>query len=98
MTREIYKVTAEIIDANGTYNSITNYPKIFDSKNYNNDTKKTYQRAIGDWHEVMGAFGKRDDRQLQIAQVIFLNTGAIIQNEYVGQVSEIENIENEEVE
>ena len=89
MVREIYKVTADIVDANGTYNPLPGYPKTFDSKNYNNDLEKTLKRAEGEWHEVMGAFDKRDDRQLQIAQVIQLSTGAVIQNDYVGKLAEV---------
>jgi len=95
MIREIFKVTAEIVDANGTYNPLSGYPKTFDSRNYDNDIAKAQKRAEGDWHEVMGAFDKRDDRQLQIAQVIQLSTGAVIQNDYVGKIAEVEEQTNE---
>lgn len=88
MIREIFKVTAEIVDANGTYNSLSGYPKTFDSNNYSGDVDKAMQRAVGDWHEVMGAFCKRDDRKLQVAQVIRLSDGAIFQNGYIGALSE----------
>lgn len=91
--REIYKVTADIVDANGTYNPLSGYPKTFDSRNYQDDVEKTRQRAIGEWHDVMGAFAKRDDRQLQIAQVIQLSVGAVIENDYIGK---LENPEPEE--
>ena len=84
MAREIFQVTAHIVDANGTYNALSGYPKNFDSKNYQDDIGKAQQRAIGDWHDVMGAFAKRDDRQLQMAQVIQLSNGAVIQNDYIG--------------
>ena len=90
MVREIFKVTAEIVDSNGTYNSLSGYPKNFDSNNYSGDVDKAMQRAVGDWHEVMGAFAKRDDRKLQIAQVIQLSTGAVIQNDYIGRLSDDE--------
>ena len=93
MVREIYKVTAEIVDANGTYNSLSGYPKNFDSRNYDNDIDKARQRAIGDWHEVMGAFAKRDDRKLQIAQVIQLSVGAVIENDYIGTLTEADEPE-----
>lgn len=90
MVREIFRVTAEIVDANGTYNSLQGYPKIFDSKNYGNDVAKTHQRAVGDWHDVLGAMAKIDTRKLQIAQVIELSTGAVIQNEYMGKLNDEE--------
>ena len=95
MVREIFKVTAEIVDANGTYNALSGYPKTFDSRNYANDIEKTRQRAVGDWHEVLGAFAKRDDRQLQIAQVIQLSVGAVIENEYFGAIAKVEEQTNE---
>ena len=37
MNREIYEVYAKIVDANGTYNTLSGYPKVFDSKNYDGD-------------------------------------------------------------
>lgn len=87
MAREIFQVTAHIVDANGTYNALSGYPKNFDSRNYQNDIGKAQQRAIGEWHEVMGAFAKRDDRQLQMAQVIQLSTGAVVENDYIGSLN-----------
>lgn len=87
MAREIFQVTAHIVDANGTYNALSGYPKNFDSRNYQNDVEKARQRAIGDWHEVMGAFAKRDDRQLQMAQVVQLSNGAVIQNDFIGSMN-----------
>ena len=53
MQREIYEVTAKIVDANGTFNTLSGYPKTFDSKNYNNDIDKTRNRAMGEWHEAL---------------------------------------------
>jgi len=87
MAREIFQVTAHIVDANGTYNALSGYPKNFDSRNYQDDVEKARQRAIGDWHEVMGAFAKRDDRQLQMAQVVQLSNGAVIQNDFIGSMN-----------
>lgn len=65
MARQIYIVTAQIVDANGTYNPLSGYPKIFDSKNYNDDVFKAQKRAEGDFSEVWGAMCKRDDRMIQ---------------------------------
>ena len=63
--REIYIVTAQIVDANGTFNPLSGYPKTFDSKNYNDDVNKAYKRAEGDFSECWGAMCKRDDRMIQ---------------------------------
>lgn len=89
MIREIYEVNAKIIDANGVLSTLTNYPKLFDSKNYGNDTAKARQRAIGDWHEVMGAFAKRDDRQEQLGYVIRLSDGEIVVKDKIGKIADL---------
>ena len=66
MPRNIYTVSAYVIDANGTYNVLSGYPKVFDSNSYNYDINKALIRAYGDFSEVWGAMCKRDDRQLQV--------------------------------
>ena len=53
------------MDANGTFNNLSGYPKTFDSKNYGDDIDKAQRRAEGDMSEVWGAMCKRDDRQIQ---------------------------------
>ena len=62
MAGQIYTVNAWVVDANGVYNTLSGYPKNFNSNNYSGDVEKTYQRAMGDLYEVFGAFCKRDDR------------------------------------
>ena len=37
MQRNIFIVNAYVVDVNGTFNSLSGYPKTFDSRNYNND-------------------------------------------------------------
>ena len=63
--RQIYKVDAQIVDANGVFNVLSGYPKTFDSKNYSGDADKALKRAEGDFSEVWGAMCKRDDRMIQ---------------------------------
>jgi len=65
MKRQIFIVDAVIVDANGTINHLSNYPKNFDSHVYGDDIDKALKRAQGDFSEVWGAFCKRDDRQMQ---------------------------------
>lgn len=65
MARQIFIVNAHIVDANGTYNVLSGYPKTFDSANYQNDIDKAQRRAEGDFSECWGAFCKRDDRMIQ---------------------------------
>ena len=65
MARQIFIVNAFIVDANGTFNTLPNYPKTFDSKNYQNDIDKAQRRAEGDFSECWGAMCKVDTRQIQ---------------------------------
>lgn len=63
--RNIYLVTAWIVDSTGTLHILEGYPKSFDSNSYNNDIDKALQRARGEYHEIIGTLCKRDDRQIQ---------------------------------
>ena len=65
MQREIFIVNAHIVDANGTFNILSGYPKTFDSKSYGNDIEKTRRRAEGEFSDCWGAMCKRDDRMIQ---------------------------------
>ena len=65
MARNIFTVNAFVIDANGTKNSLSGYPKDFDSKSYDGDIAKARKRAEGDMYEQWGVMCKRDDRQIQ---------------------------------
>ena len=93
--REIFGVYANIIDANGTFNALSGYPKLFDSKNYDNDIDKTRQRAYGEWHEALGAMGKRDDRQLQLAYIIRMSDGMLIEGSKFGEIADLPDPEPE---
>ena len=93
MQREIYEVTAKVIDANGTYNTLTNYPKTFDSRNYNNDVTKAYNRATGEFHSVLGTMYTRDDRLEQLAMIIRISDGVQIAVERVGDMPEVPDAE-----
>lgn len=87
MVRNIFEVYAKIIDANGSYNTLSGYPKIFDSRNYNNDVDKTLQRAKGEFHDTFGAMCKRDDRKMQMV-LLMTAIGQIIDREFIGTIPE----------
>ena len=95
MVREVYEVNAKIVDANGTLNTLSGYPKTFDSRSYDNDTAKARQRAIGEYHDVMGAFAKRDDRQEQLCYVLRISDGEVIIKEKIGKIAELPDPEPE---
>lgn len=93
--REIYQVTANIVDANGTFNPLSGYPKTFDSKSYDNDLEKTRQRAYGEWHQALADMGKRDDRQLQIASLVRISDGVQVENARFGYLQPLPEPEEE---
>ena len=84
--RALYLVYACIVDANGTFNTLSGYPKTFDSNNYSGDTEKARQRAYGDYHEALGAMCKRDDRMEQIAMIIDVASGIQIEVSRIGDL------------
>ena len=43
MKREIYEVYAKVVDANGAYNTLSGYPKVFDSHQNNDDLEKVME-------------------------------------------------------
>lgn len=88
MKRQIFIVNAHIVDSNGTYNPLSGYPKVFDSRNYDNDIDKTLRRASGEFSETWGAFCKRDDRQLQTV-ILMSADGFVIEKKTMGAISDI---------
>ena len=68
--RQISIVNANIVDANGSFNVLSGYPKTFDSKNYGGDIDKTQRRAEGEFSDCWGAMCKRDDRPMQTVMLM----------------------------
>lgn len=95
MQREIYEVTAKVVDANGTYNSLSGYPKVYDSRSYGNDLEKTLMRARGGWHEALDAMSKVDTRQVQFAAIIRVSDGVQIALEKIGKLADLPDPEPE---
>ena len=95
MKRVIYQVIAYIVDANGTFNNLSGYPKNFDSKNYGNDPDKTFRRANGDYCEAVGAMSKVDTRQLQVAKLMRVNDGMTMALNKIGELADLPDPEPE---
>lgn len=85
MERNIFEVYAKVVDANGAYNTLSGYPKVFDSRNYSNDIDKALKRAKGEFHETFGAMCKRDDRQMQMVMLMTAN-GRVIDHQVIGAI------------
>jgi hypothetical protein len=88
MQRQIFIVSATIVDANGAYANLSGYPKTFDSHNYGDDIDKTQRRAIGDMSETYGAMCKRDDRQLQTVMVMTAD-GFVVEKKSIGKIADL---------
>lgn len=89
MERQIYEVYAKVVDANGNYNTLSGYPKAFDSRNYDNDVTKTLYRAEAEFHSTLGTMFTRDDRQVQTV-ILMSAEGNIIENKCIGNLNPIE--------
>ena len=88
MQRQIFIVSASIVDANGAYAYLSGDPKTFDSHLYGDDIDKAQRRAIGDASETFGVMCKRDDRQLQTVMVMTAD-GFLIENKSIGQIADL---------
>lgn len=95
MKREIYIVDATIVDANGTFNKLPGYPKLFDSRSYGNDIEKTKRRAEGDMSEAYGAMCKVDTRQLQTV-ILMTADGAVLDRKFIGRIADLPDPEPEQ--
>lgn len=88
MQRQIFVVSASIVDANGNWANLPSYPKTFDSHGYGDDIDKAQRRAIGDMSETYGAMCKRDDRQVQVAMVMTAD-GFLIEKKSIGKIADL---------
>ena len=93
MQRQIYEVYAKVVDSTGAYNTLSGYPKVFDSRSYNNDIDKTLKRATGEFADTWGAFCKRDDRQLQMV-LLMTASGYVIDKKCLGDIEELPDEES----
>ena len=83
MARNIYIVDAFVIDANGAFGRLDQYPKQVDSKNYDGDVDKARRRAEGYFAEVWTGFCRRDDRMKQTV-VMYSADGTLIDRKSTG--------------
>ena len=89
MKRDIYEVYAKVVDANGAYNTLSGYPKVYDSHQNNDDCEKARQKAYGEYYTVLGTMYNRTDRQCQIAMIIRANDGVQIEKTCIGKIADL---------
>lgn len=95
MQRNIFIVNAQIVDANGTFATLSGYPKTFDSKNYGNDIDKAQRRAMGEFSECFGAMCKVDSRQLQCVMLMTAD-GFVLDHKTIGAIADLPDPEAED--
>ena len=88
MKRQIYEVYAKIVDANGTYNTLSGYPKVFDSRGYDNDIDKTLKRATGAFASCWSDMCSVDSRQLQMVMLMSAD-GFVIDKKVIGAIEDL---------
>ena len=79
MARNIFIVTAQIVQSNGAFAILDGYPKSFDSNNYSGNVDKAKKRAEGEVSDCWGAMCKRDDRQIQVVTMTDVYGNQIVQ-------------------
>ena len=87
MARAIFEVYAKIVDSTGAYNTLSGYPKVYDSNGYDGDVDKTRQRAYGGYWECLGAMAKVDTRKVQFAMLIDASSGQQIEVSRIGDLN-----------
>ena len=95
MKRQIFEVYAKVVDGSGAYNTLSGYPKTFDSRNYNNDIDKTLMRATGEFATTWGQLCLREDRQLQMVMLMTAD-GFVIDKKVIGAIADLPDPEPEE--
>lgn len=88
MKRAIFEVYAKVVDSTGAYNTLSGYPKAFDSKSYGGDIDKTLLRATGEFHDTVGSMCKNDTRQLQTV-ILMAADGFVIDRWTHGAIADV---------
>lgn len=94
MQRQIYEVYAKVVDANGSYNTLSGYPKVFDSRSYNNDIEKALRRATGAFAACWSDMCSVDTRQLQTV-ILMSADGYILDKKQLGRIADLPDPEPE---
>lgn len=93
MKRQIFEVYAKVMDANGNYNTLNGYPKVFDSHSYNDDIDKALLRATGAFASCWGDMCAVDSRQLQMVMLMSAD-GFVIDKKVIGAIADLPDEES----
>lgn len=67
--RNIFIVNFKVLNAQGQYSSVSQYPKSFDSNSYDGDVAKALRRAKAAYHTAVAAMYAVDDRPMQMVSL-----------------------------
>ena len=82
--RNIFEVDAIVVDANGTFNHMSGYPKRFDSNSYSEDIEGTMKRAKAEYYNTLGSmYGNQSNRQIQTVMLTTVK-GKVILSDSIG--------------
>lgn len=94
MKRQIYEVYAKVVGSDGAYNTLSGYPKAFDSRTYDNNIDKALMRATGEFATTWGQLCLREDRQLQMVMLMTAD-GFVIDKKVIGAIADLPDPEVE---
>lgn len=91
MQREIYEVSAKVVDASGAYNNLQGYPVSFDSHQNGDDLKKTYYKACASFDAASssGNTSAAAGRPLTIVSLLRVSDGRQIDKRQIGDMPEL---------
>ena len=103
MKREAYEIHLTVVDANGTTtidpkkegDVLNSYPKVVDSKSYNNDLEKTLRRAYGLLGYAEYSMSTQDTRQVQYATLVRVSDGLQLEKRKFGKLADLPDPEPE---
>lgn len=97
MKREIYEVTAKVVDASGACNNLSGYPKLFDSHQNNDDLDKVYHKAYAAFDDAgaQGHTAAANGRPLTIVSIIRISDGYQLEKKTIGKMPELPDPEPE---
>jgi len=97
MKREIYLVTAKVVDASGAYNDLSGYPASFDSHQNSDDISKTEAKAYASYYSACsaGSTAKANGRPLTIVELTRISDNVRMEARAIGEMPELPDPEPE---
>ena len=92
LQREVYEVSAKVVDASGGYNNLTGYPQSFDSHQNSDNCDKAYFKAMAAYSdaEKAGYTAAQSGRPLTIVSLLRVSDGMQLKKTCIGKIPMIE--------